>query len=99
MSTNHADIFNVNPYEAQAGLSTLESEVLWEYAKLAQHVRLLTAKTKELSEQPDQNLVARLRVLERKMGLVSILFKASVWGVINEQSAISVSEQYADETM
>ncbi|KAI6116167.1 DASH complex subunit Dad3-domain-containing protein [Pisolithus sp. B1] len=99
MSTNHGDIFNVNPYEAHASLSTLESEVLWEYAKLAQHIRLLTAKTKELSEQPDQNLVARLRVLERKMGLVSILFKASVWGVINEQPAIDIPEQYADETM
>ncbi|KAI5996313.1 hypothetical protein EDD15DRAFT_2251717 [Pisolithus albus] len=76
MSTNHGDIFNVNPYEGHASLSTLESEVLWEYAKLAQHIRLLTGKTKELSEQPDQNLIARLRVLERKMGLVSILVAA-----------------------
>ena len=35
------DIFDVNPYEANAGLSALESEVLWEYAKLAQHIKLV----------------------------------------------------------
>ncbi|KIM70445.1 hypothetical protein SCLCIDRAFT_1206577 [Scleroderma citrinum Foug A] len=98
-ATTGNDIFDVNPYEANAGLSVLESEVLWEYAKLAQHIKLLTVRTKELSEQPDQKLVARLRVLERKMGLVLTLFKASVWGVINEQEAVKVSGQYADNAI
>ena len=40
-ATTSNDIFNVNPYEANAGLSALESEVLWEYAKLAQHIKLV----------------------------------------------------------
>jgi DASH complex subunit DAD3 len=79
------DIFSVNPYEGHLGLSQLEADVLWEYAKLAQHVKLVTLKTRSLSEQPDQSMLARLRVLEQKMGLVLTLFKASVWGVINEQ--------------
>jgi len=30
-------------------------------------------------------MLAKLRILEKKMGLVLTLFKASVWGVINEQ--------------
>lgn len=33
------DIFTVNPYEGHPSLSELEAEVLWEYAKLAQHIR------------------------------------------------------------
>jgi DASH complex subunit DAD3 len=85
------DIFSVNPYEGHLGLSQLEADVLWEYAKLAQHVKLVfashrrnvvqlfipftqvTLKTRSLSEQPDQSMLARLRVLEQKMGLVLTL--------------------------
>jgi len=33
----------------------------------------LTVTTRQLSEGPDENLIARLRVLERKMGLVLTL--------------------------
>ncbi|KAF9227737.1 hypothetical protein BS17DRAFT_746497 [Gyrodon lividus] len=98
VSTIIHDIFDVNPYESHPGLTTNESEVLWEYAKLAQHLKDLTTRTKELSEQPDQDLLTRLRVLERKMGLVLTLFKASVWGVINEQPTTDLSGQYADTT-
>lgn len=67
-----------------------------------------------LCEAPDKELLARLRVLETKMGLVLTLvrsriivpvhelidelqFKASVWGVINEQPATD-SHRYADTT-
>jgi len=44
--------------------------------------------------------VKQLRELETKMGLVLTLFKASVWGVINEQPAAepSVSFSSAGET-
>ncbi|TFK76370.1 hypothetical protein BDN72DRAFT_830933 [Pluteus cervinus] len=79
------DIFSVNPYASNSKLSATEAEVLWEYAKLAQHVKQVTQKTRQLGEQPDKVLLARLRALESKMGLVLTLFKASVWGVINEQ--------------
>ncbi|KAJ8087961.1 hypothetical protein PM082_013512 [Marasmius tenuissimus] len=82
---NQNDIFEQNPYEDHPSLSPTEAAVLWEYAKLAENVKQLTAKTRSLTEEPDERLVARLRSLEKKMGLVFTLFKASVWGVINEQ--------------
>ncbi|TFK42472.1 DASH complex subunit Dad3-domain-containing protein [Crucibulum laeve] len=92
------DIFAVNPYESHPSLSPLEAEVLWEYAKLAQHVKLVTQRTRALSEQPDQRMLARLRVLEKKMGLVLTLFKASVWGVINEQPAADQPLYYNEDS-
>ncbi|KII88089.1 hypothetical protein PLICRDRAFT_611382 [Plicaturopsis crispa FD-325 SS-3] len=78
-------IFDTNPYESHPALTQTQADVLWEYAKLSRHINSLTAETRRLSEVPDEGLLARLRVLERKMGLVLTLFKASVWGVINEQ--------------
>lgn len=88
-----------NPYDDHPNLSPLESQVLWEYAKLAHHLRVISTKSRLLTQQP---LLANLRTLEKKMGLVLTLvrisstrclpilmcpikFKASVWGVINEQ--------------
>ncbi|KAF8881720.1 DASH complex subunit Dad3-domain-containing protein [Mucidula mucida] len=79
------DIFIENPYSGHQELTTLEADVLWEYAKLAQNVKQLTAKSKTLTKEPDEILLARLRELEKKMGLVMTLYKASIWGVINEQ--------------
>jgi len=93
---NTPDIFASNPYEQIQSLSPLEADVLWEYAKLAQHVRSLALKTRELNEAPDKTTLAQLRVLEKKMGLVMTLFKASVWGVINEQPA--PSEAYYNDS-
>ncbi|RXW20079.1 hypothetical protein EST38_g5766 [Candolleomyces aberdarensis] len=84
-SSNTNDILSVNPYESHPSLKPIEAEVLWEYAKLAHHVKSLAQKTRELHEEPDHTMLPRLRVLEKKMGLVLTLFKASVWGVINEQ--------------
>jgi len=76
----------------------LEIDVLWEYAKLSQHVKEMTAQTRKLSEAPDESLLATLRVLERKMDLVLTMFKASVWGVINEQPTVDSSDHYGDTT-
>ncbi|KAF9566370.1 hypothetical protein CPC08DRAFT_628511 [Agrocybe pediades] len=87
-STN--DIVTTNPYESHPSLTPLESAVLWEYAKLAHNVRMLTQKTRAISEEPDKVMLAKLRILEKKMGLVLTLFKASVWGVINEQPETSM---------
>ncbi|KAF9454601.1 hypothetical protein P691DRAFT_692288 [Macrolepiota fuliginosa MF-IS2] len=92
--TNTHDIFLENPYETHPSLTPLEAEVLWEYAKLAQHVKLMTHKMRMLQEEPDKKMLARLRVLEKKMGLVLTLFKASVWGVINEQAVPDASDSY-----
>ncbi|KAJ7461555.1 DASH complex subunit Dad3-domain-containing protein [Mycena latifolia] len=81
-----SDVFAENPYANQASLSPIEKEVLWEYAKLAENLKQLKQKTRNLTEQPDTLLLARLRAVENKMGLILTLFKASVWGVINEQN-------------
>jgi len=97
-ATSADSIFETNPYEIHPNLSPLEADVLWEYAKLSQHVKEMTAQTRKLSEAPDEDLLACLRVLERKMGLVLTLFKASVWGVINEQPVADPSDHYADTT-
>lgn len=35
------DIFTKNPYDSHPSLSPLEAEALWEYAKLAQHVKIV----------------------------------------------------------
>lgn len=32
-------VFDANPYTGHASLSPLEAEVLWEYAKLNQHIK------------------------------------------------------------
>jgi DASH complex subunit DAD3 len=37
--TNPDSIFETNPYETHPSLSPLEADVLWEYAKLSQHVK------------------------------------------------------------
>ena len=34
-----SEIFHNNPYESHPSLTPTEAEVLWEYAKLAQHVK------------------------------------------------------------
>ncbi|KAJ4475720.1 DASH complex subunit Dad3-domain-containing protein [Lentinula aciculospora] len=94
------NLFDENPYENHPSLSPVEAEVLWEYAKLAQNVKLVTMKTRKLMDEPDQMLVSRLRSLDTKMGLVMVLFKASVWNVINEQpvDALYGSTETSGET-
>ncbi|KAF8517595.1 DASH complex subunit Dad3-domain-containing protein [Hysterangium stoloniferum] len=87
------DIQEINPYDGHPELSNLEADVLWEYAKLAKNVKTLLHRTRELSEAPDQALLGQLRVLERKLGLVLTLFKASVWAAINDKQAVEEEEE------
>ncbi|KZP01708.1 hypothetical protein CALVIDRAFT_594402 [Calocera viscosa TUFC12733] len=89
-----------NPYASHPALSPLEGEVLWEYAKTARLVRKLSGIAKDLGGRPNEELLSQLRVLERKMGLVLTLFKASVWAVIvegeeAEQEMLAKQEQEA----
>ncbi|KAJ7918701.1 hypothetical protein B0H13DRAFT_274532 [Mycena leptocephala] len=63
-----SDIFAENPYVNHPSLSPIEAEVLWEYAKLAQNLKSLKQKTRNLTEQPDTTLLARLRVVEKRWG-------------------------------
>ncbi len=39
MASSQNQIFSVNPYEDHPSLTQLEADVLWEYAKLNQHVK------------------------------------------------------------
>ncbi|KZV85539.1 hypothetical protein EXIGLDRAFT_622935 [Exidia glandulosa HHB12029] len=96
------DIASKNPYEGNAQLSPLEQDVLWEYAKLNKNVKDLCARLRELSEGPDKDLLVQLRVLERKMGLVMTLFKASWWGHISsvqEAASDPGEDTFADQTI
>jgi len=88
------EILLVNPYQSHPSLTPLEADVLWEYAKLAQNLRMVKQKIRLLYEEPDKQMLAKLRILEKKMGLVLTLFKASVWGVINEQP--ESTQEYTD---
>ncbi|KAF8584076.1 hypothetical protein K439DRAFT_1170621 [Ramaria rubella] len=88
---------DTSPYDGHPELTELEADVLWEYAKLAKNVKTLLLKTRELSEAPDKALLGQLRTLERKMGLVLTLFKASVWAAINDKQAVEEQESSYDE--
>ncbi|KAF9647583.1 hypothetical protein BDM02DRAFT_3116797 [Thelephora ganbajun] len=89
-------IFEVNPYENHPELTQTEAEVLWEYAKLNQRLKIMITETKRLSQLPEEHLLKDLRNLETKMGFVLTLFQASVWGVINEQAAAADSSEDVD---
>lgn len=95
-----SQIFTINPYEDHPSLSPLEAEALWEYAKLNQHIKVLVAQTRSLNKMHEETMLERLRVLERKMGLVLTLFKASVWGVMSDQSfATHTQDDSADDIL
>ncbi|KAL7415856.1 DASH complex subunit Dad3-domain-containing protein [Mrakia frigida] len=70
-----------NPYASNPAFSSLESQVLWEYAKLSKHLKTLK-NLKNQPLQPHEQLLATLRNLEKQMGLVLTLYKASVWATI-----------------
>jgi len=90
-----------NPYLSYAhqtshGVSELEAEVLGEYARLAKNIEKLTGLTNTLStSQPE--IFEQLRPLEKKLGLVLTLFKASVWATYVAQEAREEQEDYEAE--
>ncbi|CAD6567971.1 MAG: hypothetical protein TREMPRED_004139 [Tremellales sp. Tagirdzhanova-0007] len=89
-----------NPYTNNAQLSVLEQDVLWEYAKLGDKIKRIASLARSAAEIPNETLLAELRTLEKKMGLVLTLFKASVWAVIvDSQAAAEAADQalIADE--
>jgi DASH complex subunit DAD3 len=88
----NSQIFSVNPYEDHPSLTQIEADVLWEYAKLNQHIKdvrfvittpiataftrsQLVIQTRTLSKTPDEAMLSRLRILERKMGLLLTLVR------------------------
>ncbi|WVQ98846.1 hypothetical protein IAU59_005977 [Kwoniella sp. CBS 9459] len=77
----------VNPYANNDQLSSLEQDVLWEFAKLNDKVKRAANLAQLTAESPNESLLEELRKLERRMGLVLTLFSSSVWGVLNDAQA------------
>ncbi|KAL1678626.1 hypothetical protein EV122DRAFT_175764, partial [Schizophyllum commune] len=68
-------VYTTNPYANHPSLTPTESEVLWEYAKLARRMKEVQIM-KELTHEQDQAaLIGQLRVLEKKMGFVMTLVR------------------------
>ncbi|PWN90050.1 hypothetical protein FA10DRAFT_301333 [Acaromyces ingoldii] len=87
-----------NPYTGHRLLNSTEQEVLGEYARLAGTIKRISALSAPLSSsQMHQQLLTDLRVLERKMGLVLTLFKASVWALIQSQQDEMEAQQAREE--
>ncbi|AFR93336.2 DASH complex subunit DAD3 [Cryptococcus neoformans] len=86
-------INTVNPYENNSQLSQLEQELLWEFAKLSDKVKRAASLAKLTAESPNESLLAELRTLEKRMGLVLTLVKASVWAVIVDSQAAEEARQ------
>ncbi|RXK40889.1 DASH complex subunit DAD3 [Tremella mesenterica] len=82
-----SSITTINPYINHPQLSSLEQQVLWEYAKLGDKIKRIANLAKLTAENPNEGLLTDLRALERKMGLVLTLFRASVWAVIMDSQA------------
>ncbi|GAA5855322.1 hypothetical protein JCM8547_009034 [Rhodosporidiobolus lusitaniae] len=62
----------------------LEQQVLDEYAHLAHNFDEINSVVQRLSGlQP--HLLAELRPLERKLGLIYTLYKASVWSLLRQR--------------
>ncbi|EPQ29945.1 uncharacterized protein PFL1_02617 [Pseudozyma flocculosa PF-1] len=86
----------VNPYTGNRALSESEQELLGEYARLAGTINRVAALSSHLSSSAAHaSLLSQLRVLERKMGLVLTLFKASVWAIVQEQQEVAEAEAMA----
>ncbi|GAA6062822.1 hypothetical protein JCM10212_002460 [Sporobolomyces blumeae] len=80
---------------ASAELMTtkLEQQVLDEYASIARNLDEMSSVVQRLAAvQP--HLLSDLRPLERKLGLVFTLFKASVWSILRQRED---QQAYEDE--
>ncbi|TYJ55397.1 hypothetical protein B9479_003900 [Cryptococcus floricola] len=82
-----------NPYANNGQLSSLEQDVLWEFAKLSDKVKRAAALSRNVAEAPNESLLAELRTLEKRMGLVLTLVQASVWAVIVDSQAAEEARQ------
>ncbi|TIA89671.1 hypothetical protein E3P99_01953 [Wallemia hederae] len=74
-------------------INELENAVLGEYTQIAQTMRRFNQVCKELSQNPNEQLLVQLRQLEQKMGLVLTLYKASVWSVIMDEQQQQQQQQ------
>ncbi|GAA5845084.1 hypothetical protein JCM11251_000004 [Rhodosporidiobolus azoricus] len=81
----------VQPGAAQV-IARLERQVLSEYAQTARSLDEVTATVQRLSAAQPQ-VLAELRPLERKLGLILTLFKASVWSLLRQREDQQMYEE------
>jgi hypothetical protein len=51
-AASSSQIFSVNPYENHPSLTQIEADVLWEYAKLNQHIKDVRIYTFDRESRP-----------------------------------------------
>ncbi|GAA5904320.1 Dad3p [Sporobolomyces salmoneus] len=79
---------------SQVLITKLEQQVLDEYALISRNLDEMSAVVQRLSAvQP--HLLAELRPLERKIGLVFTLLKASVWSILRQREDQQMYEEEA----
>ncbi|GAA5884148.1 hypothetical protein JCM16303_005940 [Sporobolomyces ruberrimus] len=77
---------------SQVLITKLEQQVLDEYSSIARNLDEMSTAVQRLSAvQP--HLLADLRPLERKLGLVFTLFKASVWSILRQREDQELFEE------
>ncbi|CAD6892752.1 unnamed protein product [Tilletia controversa] len=85
-----------NPYANHPQLSQTEAALLFEYHKLATTMKRIQEISYSLASPTTHTaLLHSIRVLERKMGLVLTLFKASVWALLVERQDAAEAEAAA----
>ncbi|GAA6001002.1 Dad3p [Rhodotorula paludigena] len=72
------------PVPASERIHRLEQQVLHEYASTARSLDDIATVVQRLSAAQPQ-ILAELRPLERKLGLILTLFKASVWSLLRQR--------------
>ncbi|KAG5440791.1 hypothetical protein PCK2_000227 [Pneumocystis canis] len=72
-------------------LSPLEISLLQEYTRLVQNLNKLSHILYTLAHTPMVHVLDALSGLERKIGLVFTLFKASVWAILANAEQIEAS--------
>ncbi|KAI0996125.1 hypothetical protein K3495_g12056 [Podosphaera aphanis] len=77
-------------------LTPLEQEVLDEYERLSQNLKMLAHLLDEMETIPTAEILDGLRQLERKTGLVFTLLKASVYSIVLQQEIYSVDQENFD---
>ncbi|GAA5914677.1 hypothetical protein JCM8208_000410 [Rhodotorula glutinis] len=81
------------PRPAADVIHQLELQVLQEYSATARNLDEIAAVVQRLSSAQPQ-ILSELRPLERKLGLILTLFKASVWSVLRQREDAAM---YDDE--
>ncbi|KAL8726317.1 MAG: hypothetical protein Q9181_006097 [Wetmoreana brouardii] len=71
--------------QPQAPCTSLEQEVLDEYARLLSNLQKLSNQFASLADRPTAEVLDGLRLLERKTSLVCTLLKASVYSIVLQQ--------------